>query len=533
MHISKDVLSPKKIAEEYETAGRGADLPHWVPDSTDFLFMYNTPQLINEHILDSKVRIITNFRDPRDLLCNQFHWVFQHPMLGKTEEEMETRRRFVREQGINEFVKRADVRPLYTSLKKIEGRLNSDDKDILILSYRQLCTEFDLLVDRICQFFRVNREDIEPEPIELERTTNLEKNPEWIGQSWSGTDIMPGRYLNELSAECISYLNEKYAEELALIERLDPPRTTTPSLIESDGLCRQVLFGKNEKLFLKHDSNRVVDQITGHMKLGLGTCVNIAQTHAARRRFGATIGNFQYHHAIAPMKEVACRRDLPDSLKYEAFGQRPILQFLSVASSIWRPFYEPAILEDDENTSFYPQRDTHWNHEGAFRYLRAFIATSAPELLSRLDALAVQRFMAHQPSDLGSRLNEPDDEVQVVDPTGVPFEFIFDNRIGNEGRIRVSRNASGRGRAVIFQDSFGNWLWNFFASLFSEVTFFHGTIFDYEMVLSLRPNYVFCLQAERFLPRVPENGVSAMKFIEWQEKEKRSPRPYGEWLKTL
>ncbi|MFG1364565.1 sulfotransferase domain-containing protein [Xanthobacter versatilis] len=531
--VSKDVLASKKIAEEYEGSGRGGDLPTWTPDGSGFLYMYNTPNLFNSHILDPEIRIITNFRDPRDLLCNQYHWVFQHPMAGKTEEQMEARRCAVREKGIDGFVREADIKPLYASLKKLEPRIKSGDKNTLVLSYRQLCNEFDTLVDRVCQFFRVNREEVDASAIELERTTNLIQNPDWIGQVWSGTDVMPGRYLNELSEDCIEFLNEKYADELSLIERIDPPRATVPELKASDTLCRQVLFGKRGNLFLKNDSNRVIDQVSGRMRLPFSTSINIAQAHAARRRFGGTIGNFSYHHAVIPMKEVVCRRDLPDGIRFEEYGQRPILQYLTVGSTIWRPYYEPAVLEGDEDVSFFPKRDTHWNHDGALRYFTSFLAASAPELLSRIERVPMRRFPTRQRGDLGGRLQEPDDEIEIVAPNGLPINFEFDNGISNEGRVRVSRNAAGVGRAIVFHDSFGDWLLNFAASMFSEVTFLHGNVFDYEMVLSLRPNYIFCFQTERFFARIPENGVSAFDYIEKNEREKNSKTRYSDWMRSV
>jgi hypothetical protein len=73
--LTKDRAKPRKIAEEYANQGRLKELSHWQPEADGFVYMYNTPHISNTHLLDPEIRLIVNFRDPRDMACNQFHWV--------------------------------------------------------------------------------------------------------------------------------------------------------------------------------------------------------------------------------------------------------------------------------------------------------------------------------------------------------------------------------------------------------------------------------------------------------------------------
>ena len=47
------------------------------------------------------------------------------------------------------------------------------------------------MVARLIRFFDIALADVPYDRIERERTVNLKNNPAWIGQIWTGTDIMP------------------------------------------------------------------------------------------------------------------------------------------------------------------------------------------------------------------------------------------------------------------------------------------------------------------------------------------------------
>ena len=212
-----------KIAEQMEVAGRSKEIPDWVPEPYGHLYMYNTPHFVNKNLRDTRIKLVTNFRDPRDLACNQYYWALQHPIANRTEEYIETFRKRVKEEGIDVFVAKQNNDVLFNSLRDLVGRLETDTEHVLKLSYAQLCLDFDNLLQRLVAFLGVPSATVPWATLEKERTDNLTKNPQWIGQAWAGSDTMPGRYRTELKAETIAALDLKYKDHLKFLRSLELP----------------------------------------------------------------------------------------------------------------------------------------------------------------------------------------------------------------------------------------------------------------------------------------------------------------------
>lgn len=520
--IGRAQYKPVKISEEFERMGRGHELAQWQPDESGSLYLYNTPHIVNAHIANPETKIILNFRDPRDLACNQYHWVFQHPT-NKSAEETEEYRRVVRAAGIDQFVLRAENAPLFRSIRTLLPRLQAEDPNILVLSYSQLCLDFDNLLKKVVKFLGANPETVDWNALELERTDKLNSNPQWIGQIWTGTDINPGRYKRELTPETIRTLDARYAQELKILRSIELPqfRHYLATGAEEEEMSR-VLVGKDSVLFLTRDANDTVGQISGRKKLSHREIVKMALAHLDRRIYGKTLGDFDYGHAVIPSKEVALRDFLPDSVGFEQEGPRPVRQYLEAGGSMWTPFYKPELLaKGDKCSTYFPLTDSHWNHAGALRYARAFLESVDPGLALALDAIEKRTFAAAQQGDLGIKLEMKKDEVEIIAPLKSQAALYFENKISNEGSVRWFKNPRKTGkRAFIMHDSFVLWLLGFLPEIFEEVIFLHGTIFDFDFVREFQPDVVLCLQAERFLVRVPETGGDMFDFISRQEREK-------------
>jgi hypothetical protein len=532
--IAGDAYRAIKIAEILESSGRGAEIPNWVPEPTGHLYMYNTPNYVNENLANPALKLITNFRDPRDLACNQFHWAFQHPMANRTDAEIETFRAQVREQGIDHFVASRDNNILFKSLRALASRVQPADPNVLNLSYSQLCLDFDNLLERIITFLDIPRDSVRWDLLERERTVNLEKNPAWIGQFWSGTDIMPGRYRKELRKETIAILDQKYHENLQFCRALERPSLRHLLATESERAeMERVLVGKTDVLFLKNDANNTVRQITGEMQLAKAELIRIGMAHKARQVFGQAMQNFQYGHAIIPSKEVVNRGLLPPDITFEANGGRPVRQYFDAGiARLWQPFYDPQLLEPQPGQNFYPQTDSHWNHAGAFRYFHGFLSSLDAALADRLEKIELRRFPGRQQGDLGLKLEMPPETIEIIAPARGRARVVFENNVSNEGCVRWYRNdaAATAKRALVLHDSFTLWLLGIIPELFAEAVFFHGTIFDYDFVTKLAPDFVVCLQAERFFVREPETGASMTAYVAGQEREKNATIHLDEFL---
>jgi hypothetical protein len=513
-----------KIGEQYDVLGKRDELASWVPAPRDHIYMFNTPDVFNECFLNQDYRIIVNFRDPRDLVCNQYHWVFQHPMIGKTDDEIHEFREKVKLDGINEFVLRRDISNLFTSAKKLNNRIVSDKQDLTVISYSQLCSDFDNMVIKLASFFDLEVDQIPWDKLEAERTEKLDSNPNWIGKMWSGADVFPGRHKLELTPDTIEKLNKKYYFTLKFLEQIEAeefkfqlhvqPRPVNPD---------QVVVGKDNVLFLRNDSNNTIAQITGSMEISDSLLTSIALKHLSREVYGKLVGNFVYCHGIIPSKEVAVRAFLPESLAFESHGKRPISKYMtSNAVKIWQPFYDASLFDSPQGDEYFPKGDSHWNHKGALLYMYSFLSKVAPEKAKMLDEFELREFSSSQTGDLGQKIDLEPDEIKIIAPQTRNAFQVFENDIPNEGKVRYfrNRNPDVRGKLICLHDSFTMWLLDWLAELYSEVLFVHTTIFDYAFIDEFEPTAVFCLQAERFLIREPSNGESLLDFIKKQEDEK-------------
>ncbi|MFD1911523.1 hypothetical protein [Halodurantibacterium flavum] len=194
------------------------------PPPEGHILLHNDPGRFNRNMDLSAYRFIVNFRDPRDRLCNVYHWQFSHPHTHETEAETAARRAAVAEEGIDRWIlrrieKRSERRyydPIFWLLD------NAPPENVLVATYAQLCCDFDAMLGRLQDFMGMSPNEKGRRALELERPEGLQQNPRWIGNKWPGSDIMPGRFLNELAPETIAALNDCYRPVLRRMARHDP-----------------------------------------------------------------------------------------------------------------------------------------------------------------------------------------------------------------------------------------------------------------------------------------------------------------------
>lgn len=168
----------------------------------------------------SPFTVILHLRDPRDLICNLYWWALQHPVPGAMPEAVAAERAAVEALGIDGFARDRDLSPVFRRLNEVsEGPFG---EAVTYTSYAQLCCAFDLLVERLCRAFGRPVRDVLPK-LALERPENLRRNPNWlkVGGTWQGTDVAPGRFRRELTAETAALLTERYAFALRLMRLRD------------------------------------------------------------------------------------------------------------------------------------------------------------------------------------------------------------------------------------------------------------------------------------------------------------------------
>ena len=191
--------------------------------------MYNAPHIANQNLATGPAKLIVNFRDPRDLACNQFYWALQHPILGRSEADIAAFREAVREKGIDQYVLGIDNTVQFKCFHAIRDRITGGGDDVLLISYAQLCLDFDAMVTRIAAFVGLDPALIPWADMEPMRASKLASNPGWIGKRWVGSDATPGRYLGELQPATIETLDEQYRTTLGFLRSLEAPHPPPPA----------------------------------------------------------------------------------------------------------------------------------------------------------------------------------------------------------------------------------------------------------------------------------------------------------------
>lgn len=196
-----------------------------VPPPQDHLVNHNAPQNFNRNTRLADYRFILNARDPRDLLCNQFHWQFAHPFLGETPEDEAARRAHFAAMGIDAWVLAQDFRPIFQGFLDAARRIAPPDR--MFIGYAMYCQHFEEMTQRMAAFLGNSLESLKPAQraaLEQEHVANLSRNPKWIGQSWAGADTAPGRHRQELQPRTIRLLTDRYGWFLEFLRHMDDPR---------------------------------------------------------------------------------------------------------------------------------------------------------------------------------------------------------------------------------------------------------------------------------------------------------------------
>jgi hypothetical protein len=293
--------------------------------------------------------------------------------------------------------------------------------------------------------------------------------------------------------------------------------------------ARSVLTGTHGYLFLHNDTNRNIEQLEGSIQLSREILDTIEATHQMRTHLvTAHLGSYQ--HCVIPNKETCLQQFLPTQIHFEQRGPRPITQYIQhIAQQPELLFYRPEILTLPSDTPakhpYFAVYDTHWNHQGALAYLSHFLAECYPELYALFHSIPTISTPHQQRGDLGVKVNMPAEEVQIISPAIRYATTIFENRIANEGCVRVFNNlhCSSPRTAIIIHDSFTNWLIEFLPELFSQCICIHTADMDDEFVKRYQPDYLFQFQI----------GISWAAYTQLHETRKEASIHFSDFIPQL
>ncbi|MBH3374156.1 hypothetical protein [Pseudomonas juntendi] len=257
-----------------------------------------------------------------------------------------------------------------------------------------------------------------------------------------------------------------------------------------------VLKGSNNYLFLDNDTNKSLSQYKGELLIDSD---NLAGWH---RYFGNTEAQEGVLYGksaflIAPGKEYI----FPDKYPIVRQGLSTFDQFLSIFNKnyIINPLKE---LYAERNYT-YSKVDTHWTHFGA----KVVAETVCKKFGVNFTESTSTYSFSEISGDLGGKLVPAQlERIPEIDMPHIDACRIFDNRIGNRGRIHVYHNpaAATPKTCVIFGDSFSTTLAPQLVETFQRlVHVFSGADIDWRIVKYEKPDFLVAEITTRFLIKAP------------------------------
>jgi hypothetical protein len=271
----------------------------------------------------------------------------------------------------------------------------------------------------------------------------------------------------------------------------------------------KVVRGKDGWLFLDNDTNAVMSQYAGRLRLS-DEQVSLWRILLENRSTWLEKRGVPYFFLVAPNSHCVYPEKLPDG---SGTGEgRPVLQILehlrdesSYAHLIY-PLEE--LIREKSRQRVFTKTQTHWTEAGAYvayRRLMAEISTSMSLPVITEEDLTVREKL--EVGDLGSKVDPPASSLDVyMDIRNQQARLIFDNRVDNTGRcIEYRCDKAPPLRCMVFGDSFTAMLLPFLAESFARLHFAHMPTLDYGLIERERPDVVISVMNERFLISVPDD----------------------------
>ncbi|MES2713124.1 MAG: polysaccharide pyruvyl transferase family protein [Pseudomonadota bacterium] len=271
--------------------------------------------------------------------------------------------------------------------------------------------------------------------------------------------------------------------------------------------AEKVLRGSEGYLFLRNDSNRVIDQVTGKRTLSEGELSQwedfLRGLDAAAQARGARVV-----YLVAPNKECVFAEFLPGEVVVSE--ARPVRQLQALAARLdlraTRMIYPlEALRRAGPRFATYPKGDSHWSDYGATVALAALY-----ESLGLPEATEADFRTEFRNADLLSKLGGVCVEQQPVLDRRPAAAAVHDNGVLNTGRRRDLRSGHGANaqaqRLLILHDSFGEWLIPPLAERFDRTTAIWNANLGAELLEEVQPDIIILERAERFLVVPPRFG---------------------------
>lgn len=273
------------------------------------------------------------------------------------------------------------------------------------------------------------------------------------------------------------------------------------------------LRGKNGRLFLANDANRVLGQHSGEVRFSDEEVAAWRRILESRAAWLDHTAGASYLHVVPPNAHSVFPEDLPDDVP--SGPQRPIHQLLShleQTGSFARVVYplEELMAAKGGELPVYPRTETHWTDYGQFlAYRRVMEAVKEQVPVDEVQQSEVVFRTAEETGDLGYKTRPPETSPHVwASVGGRGTRLVFDNCVSNSGSMIVTESdAETDARCLVVSDSYGYGMLTFLAPSFRRLVFAHTAALDYELAEEERPDVVISILNERFMIILPNDPV--------------------------
>ena len=285
-----------------------------------------------------------------------------------------------------------------------------------------------------------------------------------------------------------------------------------PAQERSDDGPHTVIEGRAGFLFLTGDSNRVLDQHAGRLRLtdaDLDAWKQVLEARVERARERGA----RYVFAVAPDTQSVYPEMLPAGI--ESVPTRPVhqlIEHLERCGSAARVIYPvDALGACKEEHLVCLREDTHWTDFGAFLAYRALLDSLGDAVQMRRitadDLVFTERTLT---GDLGGKLDPPRTElvssVLVAHYASYP---VYDNCVEGIGSVLATRcEVAPATTCVLVGDSYSYALLKYLPETFGRLVLWHQPTLPDTLLNATRPDVVISVVAERGLIRVPSDERS-------------------------
>lgn len=266
--------------------------------------------------------------------------------------------------------------------------------------------------------------------------------------------------------------------------------------------------GKAGWLFLDNDTNRSVEQFTGHLLLS-DTELAAWDSYLQQLKQLSTDSELKgVQVLLAPTKEAVYSEMYP----HPPGEMTPVTQLLDLESSKPLLLYPASLMKSSTERTF-RITDTHWSCYGALIAALQLYQALGFEMEAARALFATDRYVERTVmGDLGSKFYPPKWSQEVaLKGYSHRRQQVFDNELANFGRIKVVENPKALQplHCLIFGSSSSYSMLDYVARLFKTVTLIHsaGNV-DTDILAALGVDVVVTQTNARFVIRAPVIGYS-------------------------